>query len=100
MPRLRAPVLILSLALAVQAAPLRAEDATPGDPDFGEELFASLCIACHHQDAQGDDRAPDIRGAPIPAIRRGTSGMDSMQDFQFDAQDIADIHAYLATLVE
>ena len=90
----------LQLTLAFAAAAASAEEALPGDAAFGEELFASLCITCHHEDARGDDRAPDIRGAPVPAIKRGTSGMDSMQDFNFDPQDIADIHAYLATLVE
>ena len=98
--RTRALSLTLCTGLAVTAAAARADETPVGDADFGEELFASLCITCHHEDARGDDRAPDIRGAPIPAIKRGTSGMDSMQDFQFDPQDIADIHAYLATLVE
>lgn len=89
--------LVLALLLATPAI---ADDLPPGDPEFGAELFQSLCITCHHEDARGDDRAPDIRGATVPAIRRGTSGMDSMQDFHFEAQEVADLHAYLATLIE
>lgn len=80
--------------------PVRAEQAVQGDPAFGQELFEAFCMSCHKENAGGDDRAPDIRGAPIPAIRRGTSGMDSMQDFYFEDQEIADIHAYLRSLVD
>lgn len=87
------------LSRALPAAAMAA-DMPVGDPVFGEELFQSLCISCHHDDARGDDRAPDIRGATIPAIKRGTAGMDSMQDFHFEAQEIADIHAYLRQLAD
>lgn len=90
----------LALAFALTlAAPALAEDLPEGDAAFGEELFLSLCVSCHHEDAM-DDRAPDIRGATVPAIKRGTSGMDSMQNFYFEAQEIADIHAYLGSLVD
>ena len=92
--------LALPLGLALLPAAIRADQALIGDAAFGEELFASLCISCHHETAEGDDRAPDIRGATLTAIKRGTAGMDSMQDFHFDTQDIADVHAYLATLVD
>lgn len=86
----------LILVLAGLAKPAFAD----GDAAFGKELYGSLCIRCHHEDAKGDDRAPDIRGAPVPAIRRGTSGMDSMPDFHLADEDIADIHAYLQSFAD
>lgn len=91
---------VRSLLLAVITGPALAQDPAGGDAAFGRELYESLCIQCHHESALGDDRAPDIRGATIPAIRRGTSGMDSMQDFYFEDEDIAAMHAYLATLAD
>ncbi|RYH10081.1 cytochrome c [Tropicimonas sp. IMCC6043] len=92
--------LALFLFTAMTSTPAIAADTQDGDAEYGQKLFSALCVTCHKEDARGDDRAPDIRGAPVAAIRRGTSGMDSMQDFYLEEEDILAVRAYLATLVE
>ncbi|ARE39706.1 hypothetical protein RGUI_1565 [Rhodovulum sp. P5] len=90
----------LLVALALTATPSLSGEVPEGDADYGRELFSVLCVSCHNEDARGDERAPDIRGATIAAIRRGTSGMDSMQDFGFDEEQVLAMRAYLALLAD
>ncbi len=80
-----------------------------GDPERGATLFASgdgtgpACQSCHCPDADGGCRllAPSVQGKTYEAIHgrtRDTSVQHPGGKFDFTAQDVADLEAYLAAL--
>ncbi|MEZ5715779.1 MAG: cytochrome c [Paracoccaceae bacterium] len=86
--------LTTALALLLTAA----SPAQPGDATLGQALFVRNCIDCHGPTAEGDDTAPDIRGASRVMLDRALPGLDQMPEFDFSEHEIEALRAYLATL--
>ena len=99
--------LLVSVVVVCGCTPQKPE----GDSARGATIYvegdgtAFGCANCHCSDATGDCRlsAPDIRGAgytEIDARTRNSSTYHPGAKFDFTDQDIADLEAYLATLVD
>ena len=93
-------VLSLSAAATAQPPPPHAEDAV-----HGHQLFmADGCYQCHGTVGQGGSAAPRIAPDPLPAeaiaayIRKPAGQMPPYSPKVLSDADIADIHAYLATI--
>lgn len=100
--------MLLLLALACGNKDQSADDtaAVTGDPASGEALYSSSCSGCHGTDGAG---GIDIGGTPsadltvrVPALTDAelegviADGFGSAMPSQYtDAQDIADVVAYL-----
>jgi ubiquinol-cytochrome c reductase cytochrome c subunit len=94
--------LLIAGLLAAAAAPavVHAEDAV-----HGHKLFlADGCFECHGTVGQGGSAAPRIAPDPMPAeaisayIRKPSGQMPPYSPKVLSEADIADIHAYLASI--
>ena len=94
------------LALALAAAPAAAAD----NPRHGEELLRDRCASCHAVGRSGDSPhklAPAFRTLgqryPIESLEEALgegiiTGHPDMPEFEFDADDVGDIIAYLKSI--
>ena len=95
----------LALCLALCSAALAAAPGPGGDPVRGRQVFDAVgCYECHGHVGQGGSSGPRI--APNPPsltalagfIRKPMKEMPPYGAKVLSAQDIVDIHAYLASL--
>jgi mono/diheme cytochrome c family protein len=100
-------VLIAALAGAVLlGASARADDAA-GDPEHGRKLFVAVgCYECHGSAGQGSVQTGGPRLAPEPMplaslvqlLRKPLNQMPAYSEKTLSDRDVADIHAYLASI--
>lgn len=105
-PAIRA--VLAALALAAAAWPAAAAGAD--DPKHGEELLQKSCASCHAIGRTGESPhkpAPAFRTLgqryPIESLEEALgegimSGHPDMPEFNFDADDVGDIIAYLKSI--
>ena len=74
------------------------EPAGAGDARLGQQLYVDNCVDCHGETGEGDDRTPDIRGAPRAALARALPGFDEMPEFDFTDAEVESLRAYLDAL--
>ncbi|WP_374576260.1 cytochrome c [Phenylobacterium sp.] len=102
----------LAGALALAATAASADEPGPGGtrpvvPKTGEEVYRTVCQACHMADAKGAQGAgafPALAGNPrlaaaaypIVMIERGKAGMPSFSDMLTPAQ-VAEVVGYIRT---
>lgn len=84
--------IVLGMALAI-GQPALAE----AEPD-GREIYERDCMECHMPDGSGEDPAPEVAGIPQNNLRRAMGGLEGMPEFEFSAEELAAILAYLQTL--
>jgi ubiquinol-cytochrome c reductase cytochrome c subunit len=75
-----------------------------GNADSGKKLFVSYgCYQCHGYEGQGGAAGPRIAPGPLPFavftqyVRRPTNQMPPYTERVVPNNDLADIHAYLAS---
>ncbi len=95
----------LVILVALLAAPLAfAQAPNAGNADNGKKVFERMiCSACHGHDGQGGSSGPRIGVRPpaLPAliayVRRPAGNMPPFSAKVVSDQELADIHAYLAS---
>ncbi len=95
-------LLILAALLAAPAAFAQAPNA--GNADNGKKVFERMiCSACHGHDGQGGSSGPRFGVKPpalpvlIAYVRRPAGNMPPFSAKVVSDQELADIHAYLAS---
>jgi ubiquinol-cytochrome c reductase cytochrome c subunit len=96
----------LAVAVAIGAAAFGTSAATAADAGKGKELFMSVgCFHCHGTQGQGMNTGPKLAPEPIPVealtafIRNaGTTAMPAYSAKMVSDTEVADIHAYLASI--
>lgn len=103
---MRALIPALLAVSLLGAATARAEDAA-GDAKHGRQLFvATGCFECHGLVGQGSAQTggPRLAPEPMPAasltqlLRAPLNQMPAYSEKALSDRDIADIHAYLASI--
>ena len=102
---MRSTILLTLGALLAYAGGAAAQDAA-GDPDHGRQVFlADGCYECHGMAGQGSIQSgPRLAPEPMPLasltqlVRRPLNVMPAYSDKVLSDRDIADIHAYLASI--
>lgn len=93
-------LLRLFALVALIAAPARAQDVDLTDPALiaeGEELFQTICAACHGPTAE-DGQSGDIRGSDLRKVRMAVGGLDRMPEQDVTREETLALAAYLAKL--
>lgn len=103
--RLAVPLLIVTVLLLAATTAAGAE--RDGEPSAGRAVFETHCAACHGDQAQGRGAAPALTGVVdrlgaqtvADVVRDGRGGMPAFGN-RLDAQEVADLVAYLDSTAE
>jgi mono/diheme cytochrome c family protein len=105
-PMIRPTILLAVAALLAGAGGAAIAQDAAGDPVHGRQVFlADGCYECHGMAGQGSIQSgPRLAPEPMPLasltqlVRRPLNVMPAYSDKVLSDRDIADIHAYLASI--
>jgi mono/diheme cytochrome c family protein len=100
--------IVAAAALCIVAAPVRAQDAPPGNAVEGKRLYLAVgCFTCHGRAGQGgamNGPAPILAKTQMPfdgfkgQLRQPVNDMPAYAEIVMSDKQIADIYAFLQTL--
>ncbi|MCP5143281.1 MAG: cytochrome c [Gammaproteobacteria bacterium] len=96
---------LVAACLGVSSVIALAQEAPDGDARRGQKLFvADGCYQCHGYQGQGSNAGSKLAPNPLPyaamavLVRQPRARMPAYSSTILPDQDLADIHAYLATI--